>query len=70
MRQKLNLQHLWKMKYPSLDKFLSVVCAGIFLVPPLNTREQFPGACIFLSNDELMPSMEPKSRRVGRGGWP
>jgi len=38
---------------PTLDRFFSVLAAGIFFVPPVAQEEPFPGAQIFFSSTEL-----------------
>jgi Dyp-type peroxidase family len=39
--------------FPNFDKFFTVISAGIFLAPPLDSEEPFPGAGIFFSESEL-----------------
>lgn len=38
---------------PGLERFLSVLAAGIFFVPPKTKDEPYPGARIFFENNEL-----------------
>lgn len=46
---------------PNLDRFMSVLAAGIFFVPPRVREEPFPGARIFFNNVEL--------RNLSRTPW-
>jgi Dyp-type peroxidase family len=39
---------------PNLDRYMSVLAAGIFFVPPKISTEPFPGAGIFFNNTDLM----------------
>lgn len=39
---------------PNLDRFMSVLAAGLFFVPPINQGELFPGAEIFFSDRDLL----------------
>jgi deferrochelatase/peroxidase EfeB len=41
---------------PSLNDFFSVHSAGLFLVPPIEIGEKFPGSGIFFSSDKQYPS--------------
>ena len=40
---------------PNFDHFMSVLAAGIFLVPPIVRGEPFPGSAIFFKNRPLNP---------------
>jgi len=56
----LTYQHIASQKgpssafFPNLDRFMSVLAAGLFFVPPMIQGELFPGAQIFYSDSDLL----------------
>lgn len=57
------VQNAQKTQIPSLGNFTSVHSAGIFLVPPLNNNEQYPGEKMFLDAKVIPPTMTYKQAR-------
>jgi Dyp-type peroxidase family len=55
---KASLYNEQEKKSPTLDEFLSVSAAGIFLAPPIKREESFPGASIFFDSDMRGRTME------------